>query len=108
MDLILVVAVHEHVSLGRMPVEVAVEEYVSAFKSLLHHELGVVEDWILLAAGPNPLSVKVLPDKGAPIISDNHAVRVKHRDYLKHECIPEEVCLLFVADEVFYDAIHND
>ena len=56
---LLVVSVHKHVSLGGMSVKVAEEEYVPALKGLLHHQLRVVQHWVLLTARPNPLTVKI-------------------------------------------------
>lgn len=70
-----------------MTVEVTEEKDVSTFESFLHHQLGVIEDWVLLAAGPNPLAIEIQPYNTAPIVPDNDSIRVQHGDNFEYECV---------------------
>jgi hypothetical protein len=59
-----------------MAMEVTEEKDVSALKCLFHHEFGMVQDWVLLAAGHLPLSVQVLTYQAASIVADDHTIGV--------------------------------
>ena len=83
------------------------EEYVPTFESLLHHEFSVIEYRVLLAAGPNPLSIEVSAYERAPIVPDNDPVRVKHGYDLEYERVPQKVRLVLIAYQIVYDPVHD-
>jgi len=104
----LVIAIHEYVSLCRVPMEITVEENISTFKCFLHHELCVIEDWVLFAAWSDPLSVQILAYQGAPIVADDDSVGVQHWYDLEDKCTTEKLCLLIIAYQKVDDTVHDE
>jgi hypothetical protein len=56
--------------------EVAEEEDFSRFLRLLHHQLGVIVNWVKLCARSDPLTVQVLADERATIVTYNYTIRI--------------------------------
>ena len=81
----LIVAEHEHIPAGRMPVEITVEEDVTTLQCPFHHHLDMVVYGVELARRSNPLSVQILAHERASIVTNYDAVRVQHRHYLEYE-----------------------
>mmetsp|Transcript_42437 Transcript_42437/g.57969 ORF Transcript_42437/g.57969 Transcript_42437/m.57969 type:complete len:358 (+) Transcript_42437:94-1167(+) len=88
--LLVVTPVHEHVHLPAVPVQVAVHNHIPhAFlgpDEVLRVEDGRVESpgWLL------PLPVQVHPAQVAPVVSEEDAVGVQHRDDLEDEQAPQQ------------------
>lgn len=90
-----------------MPVEVTKEKDVPAFKGFPHHQLGVVVDWEELTAGSYPLPVKVLPTQAASVVTNNHTIWVKHRNYFENVGAAKKLSLYVITDEEFKHSVHN-
>jgi hypothetical protein len=78
------ISIHEYISAGGMAMEVAEKEDFSGLLSLLHHQLGMVINWIELGARANPLPIQILADQGTSVVAHDYAVRVQHRNDLEH------------------------
>lgn len=53
------------------------------------------------------LAVEVLPGESSAVVSDGHAVRVKHWHYFEDDILPHNVGLFGVAAEPFDEALHH-
>lgn len=68
--------VHKQILGARVPMIVAVKKDVAAVLGLAHHNLGRVVLRAQLLARRQPLSVQVQTTQTAPVVADNHSVRV--------------------------------
>ena len=101
-------SIHEQILAPRMSVNIAVEEDISAFKSLPHHLFTRVVFGLVFAGRTDPLSIKILATERTSVISIYNTIRIQHRDYLEDEVIPEVFSSLFIAHEVSQDAMHDE
>jgi hypothetical protein len=67
----------------------------------------VVVYWVKLARAPHPLSVKICPHKGAPVVAYYNAIWVLHRDYFENKSVSEELSIEIITYEEVDDTIHN-
>jgi hypothetical protein len=54
-----------------------------------------------------PLSIKILSNKRAPSIAQDHTIRIDHGHDLKYEVIPEYPSLNARSNKVIYDSLHH-
>lgn len=103
----LVIAKHENVTTGRMPVKVTIKEYITAFQRTLHHELRVVVDWVEFWRWADPLSIEVVAHERTSVVTDNNAVRIQHWHNLEDKSAAQELSMVVIANEKVYDTIHE-
>ena len=104
---VLVAAVHEAVFLPRVTMEVAVEHEVPLLLHTLDELLGVVDGWVELLVGVDPLSVEIDQIEVAAIVADDDSIGVEHGHDLKDEILPEDLGDVGVAEQVVDDVLDN-
>ena len=90
-----------------MTVEVTEEEYLTGFLRLFHHELCMIIDRIQFSTGPNPLSVKVLPNQRTSVIADDNAIRIQHGYDFEDIRVSQVLSFVIVANQELNNALHH-
>ena len=101
-------SVHEEVLVPRMAVDVDVHVDVSAFESLPHHLLHRGYLWGGFDAWVDVLYVQVESCEAAPVVADDDAVWVEHRDDFENKDIPQLLGLPLVAKQKLDYAFHDE
>lgn len=61
---------------------------LSALQSLLNHLLHRVDFRRHLATWVHPLSIQIKARQAAPVVTDDHTVRIQHGHHFKYEVVP--------------------
>ena len=89
-------AVHEHVSLTGVAMEITEEEHLVVLVAHFHKLFSVIDGWVEEFAGLWPSSVEVCSHKIAPIITINNSIWVKHRYNFENESFSQHLGLLII------------
>ena len=87
--LLVVISVHENVLFTAMTVKITKYGQLSLFGKLNYHLLGVVDCWMQSFARCFPSPIEVTASQRTSVISVNHAIWVKHGDYLKYKILSQ-------------------
>ena len=89
--LAIVAAVHEHILLARVTVQIAEHDEAALLMYLLHETLTVEYCRVQCLVWHLPSTIQVTACKTTAIVTVNYTVRIQHRNHFKHEVLSEHL-----------------